>query len=94
MACENAINATDVLRDEIRAQAEDGWDAIAGRAIFANTAVDRIVPAQAPGEGVDVLATVDGKDVVVRYGNQVALAFHPELDGDTIHRWFLENVVA
>ncbi len=54
MACENAINATDVLRDEIRAQAEDGWDAIAGRAIFANTAVDRIVPAQAPGEGVDV----------------------------------------
>ena len=46
------------------------------------------------GEGVDVLATVDGKDVAVRYGNQVALAFHPELDGDTIHRWFLENVVA
>ena len=45
-------------------------------------------------EGVDVLATVDGKDVAVRYGNQVALAFHPELDGDTIHRWFLENVVA
>ncbi|MCR2801758.1 MULTISPECIES: mannitol-1-phosphate 5-dehydrogenase [unclassified Microbacterium] len=54
MACENAINATDLLRDEIRAQAEDGWDAIAGHAVFANTAVDRIVPAQAPGEGVDV----------------------------------------
>ena len=54
MACENAINATDVLRDEIRAQAGDAWDAIAGRAVFANTAVDRIVPAQDPGEGVDV----------------------------------------
>ena len=54
MACENAINATDLLRDEIRAQAEEGWDAIAGHAVFANTAVDRIVPAQAPGEGVDV----------------------------------------
>ncbi|MCR2785175.1 MULTISPECIES: mannitol-1-phosphate 5-dehydrogenase [unclassified Microbacterium] len=54
MACENAINATDLLRDEIRAQAEGAWDAIAGSAIFANTAVDRIVPAQAPGEGVDV----------------------------------------
>jgi len=54
MACENAINATDVLRDEIRAQAEEGWDALAAHAIFANTAVDRIVPAQAPGEGVDV----------------------------------------
>jgi len=54
MACENAINATDLLRDEIRAQAEEGWDAIAGHAVFANTAVDRIVPAQAAGEGVDV----------------------------------------
>lgn len=54
MACENAINATDLLRDEIRAQAAEAWDAIAGSAIFANTAVDRIVPAQAPGEGIDV----------------------------------------
>jgi mannitol-1-phosphate 5-dehydrogenase len=54
MACENAINATDILRDEIRARAGDAWDALAGRAVFANTAVDRIVPAQAPGEGVDV----------------------------------------
>ncbi len=54
MACENAINATDILRDEIRAQAGDAWDALSGRAVFANTAVDRIVPAQPPGEGVDV----------------------------------------
>lgn len=45
------------------------------------------------GPGVEVLASVDGKDVAVRYGNQVALAFHPELDGDTIHRWFLDQVV-
>jgi mannitol-1-phosphate 5-dehydrogenase len=54
MACENAINATDLLRDEIRAQAGDAWEAIQGRAIFANTAVDRIVPAQPEGSGVDV----------------------------------------
>jgi mannitol-1-phosphate 5-dehydrogenase len=54
MACENAINATDLLRDEIRAQAGDAWDALAGRAVFANTAVDRIVPAQPAGAGVDV----------------------------------------
>lgn len=54
MACENAIGATDTLREEIRAQAGDAWDAVAARAVFANTAVDRIVPAQAPGEGVDV----------------------------------------
>ena len=49
MACENAINATDLLRDEIAALAGDAWDALAGRAVFANTAVDRIVPAQPDG---------------------------------------------
>ncbi|MBU4466308.1 MAG: mannitol-1-phosphate 5-dehydrogenase [Actinobacteria bacterium] len=54
MACENAINATDVLRDEIMAQAGPAWDALAGRAVFANTAVDRIVPGQPEGGGVDV----------------------------------------
>ncbi|MGA7147853.1 MAG: mannitol-1-phosphate 5-dehydrogenase [Microbacterium sp.] len=54
MACENAINATDLLRDEILALAGDAWDALASRAVFANTAVDRIVPAQPDGSGVDV----------------------------------------
>src|SRR6478735_9505236 len=54
MACENAINATDLLRDEIRALSGDAWEAIQGRAVFANTAVDRIVPAQPEGSGVDV----------------------------------------
>ncbi|WP_106815942.1 mannitol-1-phosphate 5-dehydrogenase [Microbacterium timonense] len=54
MACENAINATDLLRDEMRALAGDAWDALASRAVFANTAVDRIVPAQPEGAGIDV----------------------------------------
>ena len=54
MACENAINATDLLRDEMRAEAGDAWDALAARAVFANTAVDRIVPGQPEGAGVDV----------------------------------------
>ncbi|MEZ3159403.1 mannitol-1-phosphate 5-dehydrogenase [Microbacterium sp. BWT-B31] len=54
MACENAIGATDTLRDEIRTRAGDAWDALASRAVFANTAVDRIVPAQPEGGGVDV----------------------------------------
>ncbi len=54
MACENAINATDILREEIMLQAGDAWDALASRAVFANTAVDRIVPAQPEGGGVDV----------------------------------------
>ncbi|WP_029146470.1 mannitol-1-phosphate 5-dehydrogenase [Microbacterium luticocti] len=54
MACENAIGATDTLRDEIAGAAGDEWPALAGRAVFANTAVDRIVPAQPAGAGVDV----------------------------------------
>lgn len=54
MACENAINATDLLQSEVQA----AWDGAAGDlssvAVFANTAVDRIVPNQAPGQGLDV----------------------------------------
>lgn len=57
MACENAINATDRLRsfivealDASGADVEDVLD----RAVFANTAVDRIVPAQPEGSGLDV----------------------------------------
>ena len=50
MACENAIGATDQLRAEIE---KIDADAVA-RAVFANTAVDRIVPAQPADGGVDV----------------------------------------
>ena len=53
MACENAIGATDQLREHVVDIAGDSWDALEARAVFANTAVDRIVPAQAAG-GVDV----------------------------------------
>ncbi|MFC0672784.1 mannitol-1-phosphate 5-dehydrogenase [Brachybacterium hainanense] len=52
MACENAINATDILEAEVR-RAYTGED-LDARAVFANTAVDRIVPAQAPDAGLDV----------------------------------------
>lgn len=52
MACENAINATDILEEEV-ARAYAGDD-LHERAVFANTAVDRIVPAQAPDAGLDV----------------------------------------
>jgi len=55
MACENAINATDVLVEHIRSTASDGdWQALRDRAVFANTAVDRIVPAQSADAGLDV----------------------------------------
>ncbi len=55
MACENAINATDVLAGEIRKLVpDDEWSMLSAKAIFANTAVDRIVPAQAADAGLDV----------------------------------------
>ena len=43
------------------------------------------------GEGVEILAEVDGKIVAARQGRQLVTAFHPELDGDTrIHEYFFE----
>ena len=42
------------------------------------------------GDGVEVLAAVDGHPVAVRQGKIVALSFHPELTGeDRLHRFFL-----
>ena len=42
------------------------------------------------GEAAEALATVDGRIVAARQGNQLALAFHPDLDEDTrIHELFL-----
>ena len=41
-------------------------------------------------DGVEVLAVVQDRVVAVRYGKQMALAFHPELDEDhRVHREFL-----
>ena len=47
---------------------------------------------EAIGEGVQVLAKVDGKIVAAQYGKQLALAFHPELDAaesTAVHEYFL-----
>jgi mannitol-1-phosphate 5-dehydrogenase len=55
MACENAINATDLLHDEIASlSSPEEWPSLRAKAVFANTAVDRIVPGQAPDAGLDV----------------------------------------
>lgn len=44
------------------------------------------------GEGVTVLAAVDGKPVLCRRGAILAAAFHPELSDDLrLHRLFLEG---
>lgn len=44
-------------------------------------------------ENVQILAKVDEKIVSVRYKNQLALSFHPELTNNkTIHKYFLSMV--
>lgn len=55
MACENAIGATDQLRAHMAERAGAAWDELSTRAVFANTAVDRIVPGQPEGIGIDVV---------------------------------------
>ncbi|PWM45594.1 MAG: pyridoxal 5'-phosphate synthase glutaminase subunit PdxT [Clostridiales bacterium] len=43
--------------------------------------------------GVEILAEVDNKIVAVKYNNQIATAFHPELCNNTdIHRKFLTMI--
>jgi pyridoxal 5'-phosphate synthase pdxT subunit len=44
------------------------------------------------GEGVEVLAEVDGHPVAVRQDNILAVAFHPELTDDVrVHAWVREG---
>lgn len=57
IACENAIGATDTLAEHIKDPkhtAEHRLEDHHERARFANSAIDRIVPAQDPGAGLDV----------------------------------------
>lgn len=47
---------------------------------------------ESAGDGVKVLAEVDGKIVGVSYKNQIGLAFHPEVGKDNrIHQYFLKK---
>jgi pyridoxal 5'-phosphate synthase pdxT subunit len=45
------------------------------------------------GEGVEVLAELDGEPVLLRDGRYLIASFHPELTGDSrVHELFLEMV--
>lgn len=57
IACENAIGATDTLAEHIKHPDNTDKDRLEDyhkRARFANSAIDRIVPAQEPDAGLDV----------------------------------------
>ncbi len=80
MACENAINATDILEAAVRSDDSVDEGAVNSAAVFANTAVDRIVPNQAPGQGLDVTVETFFEWVIDRTpfnGNE------PVIDGAT-----------
>lgn len=48
----------------------------------------------ATGAQVEILARCNGVPTAVRYRNQLAMTFHPEITGsDLIHRYFLEKIV-
>lgn len=47
------------------------------------------------GDGVEILAQVDGHIVAAREGNQLVTAFHPELDSDiSIHQMLIDMAKA
>jgi 5'-phosphate synthase pdxT subunit len=47
------------------------------------------------GDGVEVLAEVDGHPVAVRQGEVMAVAFHPELTDDPrVHAWLVDRIRA
>jgi pyridoxal 5'-phosphate synthase pdxT subunit len=68
-------------------EAELDWEGEPLQAIFI-----RAPWVEEAGDGVEVLAEVDGHPVAVRQGNILAVSFHPELtDERRLHRWLLEH---
>lgn len=46
------------------------------------------------GKDVEILASYNDQPTAVKYGNQLALTWHPEITGcREVHRYFLENIV-
>lgn len=80
IACENAINATDLLEAGVRAALpEADADRLDAIAVFANTAIDRIVPAQAADAGLDVVLEPFFEWVIDR--TPFGAAGPPEIEG-------------
>lgn len=58
------------------------------RAVFIRAPVVESV-----GDGVEVLASVDGVPVLVRQGHLLAASFHPEMAGETrVHEMFVSSI--
>ena len=80
IACENAIGATDTLHDFIKDNSSpDRIESMPNRARFANSAIDRIVPAQDPDAGLDVTLEKFSEWVVEQ--GPFAPFDHPSIEG-------------
>ncbi|KAL2760178.1 hypothetical protein ACRALDRAFT_1059938 [Sodiomyces alcalophilus JCM 7366] len=82
IACENAIGATDTLADFIKQPNNTPEDRLADhdkRARYANSAIDRIVPAQEANAGLDV--TLEKFFEWVVESDPFAETGHPEIEG-------------
>ena len=61
--------------------------------IFIGAPYVESIHADAAGEKPEVLSVVQDRIVGVKYHNQMAFAFHPELDGDLrIHQRFVDKI--
>ena len=86
IACENAINATDSLAEQVWAHVPPAERAaVTARVVFANTAVDRIVPGQSRDAGIDVTVETFAEWVIERGGFAGSL---PDIPGVT----FVDNL--
>ena len=48
---------------------------------------------ESSSDDVDILAKENNHTIAVRYKNQLAMSFHPELDNDTrIHEYFVDMI--
>lgn len=90
----------DVLRNGYGRQIDSFTTGISVGALDGSTEPYPAVFIRAPrliriGEGVEVVAEVDGEPVAVRQGRILGMTFHPELTDDLrFHRAFLDRVAA
>ena len=80
--------------DIMKSQIENGMPVLAtcaGAILLAETIDGQMIASV--GNGVEVLAVVEERIVGVKYKNQMAFSFHPELDPDMrIHKTFLSMI--
>ncbi len=80
------------LRPQVQEHSETDHAALGQSQVELPAVFIRAPLVEAVGDGVEVLASIDGKAVAVQQKNVLACSFHPELTEDTTwHQWLLEK---